>query len=49
MTRLMTSEAARALFSVVGALVLSTTLVVAAVRPAKAAAPAAMRGVPTAY
>jgi hypothetical protein len=41
MTKLLNSELSRTVVSVVGALMLSTTFVVAAVGPAKAAAPAA--------
>ncbi len=41
MTRFLNSDLSRALVSVIGALVLSTTFVVAAVGPARAAVPAA--------
>ena len=41
MTKLLNSELSRTVVSVVGALMLSTTFVVAAVGPAKAAVPAA--------
>lgn len=41
MTKLLNSDLSRTIVSVVGALMLSTTFVVAAVGPAKAAAPAA--------